>query len=121
VLHGSETWALNSPDLQRLHRNDHAMVRWICGSKLAEHTPTSSFLHKLRIPEITEELRSHRLRWYGHVQCVTTQINLVTHSVIPGLRGRGRPRKTWSESIKKDFVTCGLVNVSPLDRTACRL
>jgi len=117
MLHGSETWALNSSDLQRLQQNDRAMVRWICGSKLAEHTPTSSLLHKLGIPEITEVLRFRHLRWYGHVQHATTQINHVTHSAIPG---SGRPRKTWSESIKKDIVTCDLVSVSPLDRTAWR-
>jgi len=84
---------------------DRAMVRWICCSKLVEHTPISSFLHKPGILEITEVLRSCCLRWYGHVQCATTQINFVTHSAMPGSRGQGRPRKTWSESIKKDIVT----------------
>ena len=27
MLHGSETWAPSAPDLQRLRRNDRAMVR----------------------------------------------------------------------------------------------
>ena len=31
LLHRSETWAPTAPDLQRLHRNDRAMIRWICG------------------------------------------------------------------------------------------
>ena len=34
MLHGSETWAPNASDLQRLCRNDCAMIRWICSAKL---------------------------------------------------------------------------------------
>ena len=33
MLHGCETWGPNAPDLQRLRRNDRAMIRWICGIK----------------------------------------------------------------------------------------
>jgi len=97
-------------------------VAWDKFGKLLPVLTTRHISLKIRgkvFPEITEVLRSRRLRWYGHVQRATNQINLVTHSAIPGSRGRG-PRITWSESIKKDIVTCGLVNVSPLDRTAWR-
>ena len=41
MLHGSETWAPNASDLQRLCRNDRAMIRWICGAKLADKIPTA--------------------------------------------------------------------------------
>ena len=40
MLHGSETWAPNASDLQRLRRNDRAMIRWICSAKLADKIPT---------------------------------------------------------------------------------
>ena len=30
MLHGSETWGPNSPELQGFHRSDPAMIRWIC-------------------------------------------------------------------------------------------
>ena len=33
MLHGSETWALTKVDLQRLQRNDRAMIRHVCGVK----------------------------------------------------------------------------------------
>ena len=33
MLHSSKTWGPNSPELQRLHRYDCAMFRWICGTQ----------------------------------------------------------------------------------------
>ena len=43
----AETWAPNASDLQRLHRNDRAMIRWICGAKLADKIPTAVLHQKL--------------------------------------------------------------------------
>ena len=35
MLHGSETWALTKVNLQRLHRNDRAMIRQVWGCSMA--------------------------------------------------------------------------------------
>ena len=35
-------------------------------------------------------------------------------------RGRGRPKLTWVEIIKKDLVWCGLIDIIALDRVAWR-
>jgi len=44
MLHGSETWAPNASDLQRLRRNDRAMIRWICGAKLEDEVSSAVLL-----------------------------------------------------------------------------
>ena len=49
--------------------------------------------------DITAVLHSRQLRWYGNVQRTTSRIKTVTDFPIPA-RGRGRPRKTWSEFVK---------------------
>ena len=67
MLHGSETWAPNASDLQRLRRNDRAMIRCICGAKLEDEISSAVLHQKLDIDEITAVLRTWRLRWYGHV------------------------------------------------------
>ena len=63
MLHGSETWAPKASDLQRLRRNDRAMIRWICGAKLADKIPTAVLHQKLDLDEITAVLRTRRLRY----------------------------------------------------------
>ena len=64
LLHGSETWAQTAPDLQRLCRNDRAMIRWICGVKPHDEVPMETLYTKLRIQEVAVALRTKRLRWY---------------------------------------------------------
>ena len=74
MLHGSETWAPNASDLQRLRRNDRAMIRWICSAKLEDKISSAVLHQKLDLDEITAVLRTRRLRWYGHVQRATSCI-----------------------------------------------
>ena len=50
-----------------IHRNDRAMVRWICGIKLEEKVNTPSLYQHLNIPHLVNTLRYSRLRWTGHV------------------------------------------------------
>ena len=120
MLHGSETWAPNASDLQRLRRNDRSMIRWICRTKLEDQTPSVDLLKKLDIAEISAVLRGRRLRWAGHVQRATSCIKTITDFSIPGVRGRGRPRKTWRECVRRDEEECGLSCADPQDRVAWR-
>ena len=65
---GVEEWAQTVAVLQRLQRNDRSMIRWICGVKPKDRSPSSVFLRKLKIPDIRTPLQSRRLRWYSHVR-----------------------------------------------------
>ena len=86
-LHSSETWGLNTPDLQRFFCNDHAMIHWICGTKDWHETSLASLLQKLGIEDITAVLHTQRLRWSG--QRATACMKSVTNFVIPATRKRG--------------------------------
>ena len=46
LLHRSETLASSAPDLQHLHRNDRAMVRWFCGAKTHNEVSTDALYAK---------------------------------------------------------------------------
>ena len=116
----SNVWAPNASDLQRLRRNDRAMIRWICGAKLADKIPTAVLHQKLDLDEITAVFRTRRLRWYGHVQRATSFINSITRLELPGTRDRGRPRKTWSACVRNDMTICNLDGVNRLDRNSWR-
>ena len=39
---------------------------------------------------------------------------------IPGPRGHGRPRKSWSECVKADVDVCNLEGIDPQNREALR-
>ena len=120
MLHGSERWGPNILDLKLLCRNYRAMVCWICGTKDCVETSSVVLLQKLGIKNITAVLHSGQLRWYGHVQRATSCIKSVTDLLLPGPRGKGRPRKTRSECVKTDISDRGLTGVDAQDRDAWR-
>ena len=120
LLHGSETWAPTAPDLQRLRRNDRAMISWICGVNPHDEVRMETMYTKLGIQEVAGALRTKRLRWYGHVACASSWTNSITSIAIPGPRGLGRPRKSWSECVKADVEVCNLEGIDPQNREAWR-
>lgn len=113
-------WAPNAADLQWLRRNDRLMIRWICGVDTRDEVPSTTLLLKLGLKETSAALRTYRLRWFGHVQRASSCINTICEMAIPGVRGAGRPRKTWSECVKNGRRECNLSNTDPQDRDAWR-
>ena len=69
ALHASETWLLTKTNLQRLQRNDRAMIRQICSIKPEDvaRVRSSELLAKLQLEDLDLILRERRLRWFGHV------------------------------------------------------
>ena len=116
ILHGNEKWWPNILDLKWICRNNHAMIRWICGTKVQDETPSASLLKKFGINDITAVHLSGRLRWYGHVQRATPCIKSVTDLPLPGSRGKRRPRKTWSACVRTNIRASGLAGTDPQDR-----
>ena len=62
LLYASETWAVKVDDIHRLVRNDNAMIRWICSTKLCERIPMSDLRTRMGILSIEDVLSYNRLR-----------------------------------------------------------
>ena len=73
---------------------------------------------KLGIQEVAVALRTKRLRWYGHATHASSWTISITSISIPGPKGRGRPRKSWSECVKADVDVCNLEGIDPQNREA---
>ena len=64
------------------------------------------------------------LRWFGHVQRMPPEApvrNGVLERVDNVKRGRGRPKLTWDESVKRDLKDWDISEELALDRSAWRL
>ena len=119
MLHGSETWGPKTDELQRLRRNDRAMVRWICGVRPQDNVSSDDLLAKLGLADIGKVLSSRRLRWYGHAKrsqgCINTVMDVVVEVDKDETRP-GRPRKTWKQCVDSDMKACKLKDADTLDR-----
>ena len=65
MLHAAETWAMKADTLNRLRRNDRAMIRWICNVKAKDEVSSDSLHTKLGIQDLDVVLRTS-MRWFGH-------------------------------------------------------
>ena len=53
-------------------------------------------------------LQQNRLRWYGHVLQKEDNdwVKKCIEYEVEGARPRGRPKKTWRETVEKDCQAC---------------
>ena len=104
VLHASETWPLAKPNLQRLQRNDRAMIRQICNVRPQDIVTTRSneLLVRLGIEDLDLILKERRLRWYGHVECSNGAVKTAFDIQVEGKCGPGGPKMTWKQLTERD-------------------
>ena len=97
MLHASETWPLTKPNLQRLQRNERAMIRQICNVRPQDIVTTRSneLLVQLGIEDLDLILKERRLRWYG--PCSNGAVKTAFDIQVDGKRGPGRPKMTWKQ------------------------
>ena len=81
MLHVGETWPLTKPNLQRLQRNDRAMIRQICNVRPQDIVTTRSnvLLARLGIEDLDLILKE-RIRWYGHVEHSSGEVDSFIHT-----------------------------------------
>ena len=82
MLHASETWPLTKPNLQRLQRNDRAMIRQICNVRRQDVVTTRSneLLGRLGVGDLDLILKERRLLWYGHVEHFNGAVDSFSHT-----------------------------------------
>ena len=119
MLHASETWPLSKTNLQRLQRNDRAMIRQICSIKPEDVATvrSSELLSKLQLEDLDLILRERRLRWFGHVELSSGAIRTSYDIQIEGRWGAGRPKQTWKKLTEKDCCEWKLTTVDPQERS----
>ena len=120
MLHAAETWAMTEATLNRLRRNDRAMIRWICNVKANDEVSSDSLLSKLGLQDIDVVLRSSRMRWYGHVVRSKGWIAQVRKLNIVAQKRSGKPRKSWDEVLLDDRKKLGMDTADPQNRSEWR-
>ena len=117
MLHAAETWLVTVFPLNRLRRNDLAMIRWMCNIKTNDNVCSHSLLSKLGIRDVEVVLRKSRMRWFGHVERSVGWNSQVRKLDLNTCKKPGRTKKTWNELILNDKRKLDMVCADPLDRS----
>ena len=105
LLYGAETWTLLNKHCAALSVFLMRCLRHICGISLKDHVSNTAILSMCQTCSVDAQLRSKRLRWYGHVcrmiDCRLPKVMLFGQ--VKGSHPPGRPRKIWNDIVLSDF------------------
>jgi hypothetical protein len=120
MTYASETWPVKMDDINRMERNEMRMVRWMCGVKLQDRITSQELRRRLGIKSIRDVMCTSRLGWYGHVQRMDEQnwVKKCMSLIVGGAAPRGRPRKTWDQTVRTDLESKNLTSEAALNRAA---
>ncbi|KAL5154279.1 hypothetical protein HKD37_19G053668 [Glycine soja] len=123
ILYGTECWAVKSQHENKVGVAEMRMLRWMCGKTRQDKIRNEAIRERVGVAPIVEKMVENRLRWFGHVErrpvdSVVRRVDQMERRQT--IRGRGRPKKTIREVIKKDLKINGLDRSMVLDRTLWR-
>jgi hypothetical protein len=102
VLYGCETWSLTVREVHRLRVFVNRVLRRIFGAKRDEVTGEwrklhSGELHNLCLsPSTIREIKSRRMRWVGHVECIEEERKM--YKVLVG-KPKGKRPENWKTKV----------------------
>ncbi|KAH1228604.1 hypothetical protein GmHk_10G028576 [Glycine max] len=106
ILYGTECWAVKSQHETKVGVAEMRMLRWMCGKTRQDKIRNGAIRERVGVAPIVEKMVENRLRWFGHVErrpvdSVVRRVDQMERRQT--IRGRGRPKKTIREVIRKDF------------------
>jgi hypothetical protein len=122
MLYGTEYWAAKTQHTHRMKVAEMRMLRWICGYTIKDKIRNEVIRQKLNVAPIDEKMRARRLQWFGHVKrrSMMAPVRRTETFASGGRRRRGRPKKSWRETIRQDMASLKLRESMVFDRTEWR-
>ncbi|KAM2752269.1 hypothetical protein EV2_001336 [Malus domestica] len=123
MLYGTKCWAVKHQHVHKMGVAEMRILRWMCGHTRKDKIRNEDIRGKVGVAEIEGKMRENRLRWFGHVQRRPTDAPIRRcdyGTEVQGRRGRGRPRKTLEETLRKDLEYLDLTKDMTQDRAQWR-
>jgi len=88
------------------------MIHWIYGHTRLNKIKNKAIRGKIRVEPIEDKMREAGLHWFRHIRRRPSDVPVKRCETIecPNYRrSRRKPKKSWSEVIRYDLKTLGLV------------
>ena len=108
ATYGSETWSLSKEAEKKINAFELKCYRKILRIPwTAKRTNTSVLTELGNIPEewLQNTIISRKLKYFGHVKRHHCLEKDIYEGIVEGRRGRGRPRRRWSQDISDRLNT----------------
>ena len=108
ATYGSETWSISKEAAKRINSFELRCYRRVLRIPWTAKRTNSSILKQLgNIPEnwLQDTIMSTKLKYFGHVKRHDCLEKDIYEGIVEGKRGRGRPRRRWSQDISERLNT----------------
>ena len=108
ATYGSETWSLSKEAEKKINAFELRCYRKILRISYVDRRTNASVLNELgNIPEnwLQNTILSRKMKYFGHVKRHDCLEKDIYEGIIEGKRGRGRPRRRWSQDISDRLNT----------------
>ena len=121
-LYASETWATKVDDIHQIVRNNNAMLRWICSTKVCKKIPMPDLRTRMGVSSVEDVIRYNHLHWFGHLQRMDEGKwpRKILNFEVNGSYLQGNPRKKWLDNIRSDLDKPRLLISLAQDRSKSR-
>ena len=123
ILYGIKCWTILKQHVNKLSVTEMRMLKWIYSKTLKDKIKNKHIRKMVEVAPIENKMRKNRLRQFGHIQRKPLDASVRKSDLLTihgNARGRGRPKLTWIEIIKKDITSCNLSVSLALDRSEWR-
>ena len=105
-LYACESWTLNKDLEKRISAFEMRCYRRILGISYKDRITNLEVKHTIQqaigpYEELLTTVRKRILRWFGHVLRAGGFANTFMQGTVPGKRGRGRPKASWGDSVRR--------------------
>jgi hypothetical protein len=115
ATYGCETWTITQTAERRITAFEMRCYRRALRISWIEKRSNNDILEELNICEkwLLNTIKSRKLTYFGHVKRHDGLERTIMEGMVPGRRGRGRPRRRWTQDIK-DTLGISLTEASTL-------
>ncbi|XP_070044883.1 uncharacterized protein [Nicotiana tomentosiformis] len=124
MLYEAECWPVKNSHVQHMKVAKMRMLRWMCGHTRLDRIRNEVIRDKVRVAPVEAKMCQARLRCFRHVKRRSTDapVRRCERLALGGeRRGRGRPKKSRGEVIRRDMAQLELTEDMPFDRRVWRL
>jgi len=118
LLYGAETWSMSVSNTKKLEAAHHRWQRKILKTSWKDMITNKTVRERTGQDTLESIVRERRLRWFGHIYRMDS--NRIARQVMDWTlshfrRKSGRPRVSWTSTVKKDRDLLGLTWDEALD------
>lgn len=124
ATYGCESWTITQTMQKKIQAFETRCYRKVLKISWTEKKRNIDILKEINTPEgwLMNSIMSRKLKYFGHIKRQGGLESIILEGMVPGKRGRGRPKRRWTQDITEALdMSLGEAGALARDRESFRL